>query len=142
MAAADGKDAVDAADLLAALIDDAIVVGGVAAVGPSGAAVFEHHAASIAIAQTATKTAAIVACPGWLPTSHLASQSIPSWIFWEAQSHLYRYKPSILLVGAHARGRHHALPRDAPPDAAAPTTDALVAELRAVIAGLRQDRDE
>src|SRR5262245_25169562 len=50
MAAADGKDAVDAA----ALIDDAIVVGGVAAVGPSGAAVFEHHAASIAIAQTAT----------------------------------------------------------------------------------------
>jgi hypothetical protein len=32
-----------------------------------------------------------------------------------------------------------AVPRDAPPDAA---TDALVAELRAVIADLRQDRDE
>jgi len=35
-----------------------------------------------------------------------------------------------------------AVPLHAPPDAAAVTTDALVAELRAVIADLRQDRDQ
>jgi len=34
-----------------------------------------------------------------------------------------------------------ALPHDAAPDAAVVTTDALIAELRAVIADLRQDRD-
>jgi excisionase family DNA binding protein len=35
-----------------------------------------------------------------------------------------------------------AAPLHAPPDAAAAATDALVAELRAVIADLRQDRDQ
>ena len=50
-AATTGESTVDAADLLAALIDDVEVVGCGGAVGPMGAAVFEHHAASIAIAQ-------------------------------------------------------------------------------------------
>jgi hypothetical protein len=42
---------------------------------------------------------------------------------------------------ARPEGDTTAVPRDAPPDAAAVTTDALVAELHRVIADLRTDRD-
>ena len=45
----------------------------------------------------------------------------------------------IFPPAAAAAASPEALPRHAPPDAA---TDALVAELRAVIADLRQDRDQ
>jgi hypothetical protein len=47
----------------------------------------------------------------------------------------------VFPPAARTEGDTTAVPRDAPGDAAAVTTDALVAELRAVIADLRQDRD-
>jgi hypothetical protein len=55
---------------------------------------------------------------------------------------LHRVFPPLPSAAGRPDGDTTALPRDAAPDAAGRTTDALVAELRAVIADLRQDRDE
>jgi hypothetical protein len=51
---------------------------------------------------------------------------------------LHRVFPPV----GRTEGAAAAVPRDAPPETAPVTTDALVAELRAVIADLRQDRDQ
>jgi excisionase family DNA binding protein len=48
----------------------------------------------------------------------------------------------VFPPAARTEGDSAPMPRDAPPDAAAAATDALVAELRAVITDLRQDRDQ
>jgi hypothetical protein len=47
----------------------------------------------------------------------------------------------VFPPAARPEGDGAMAPRDAPPNAAAAATDALVAELRGVIADLRQDRD-
>jgi len=48
----------------------------------------------------------------------------------------------VFPPAARPEGGTTVVPRDAPPESAGVTTDALVAELRAVIADLRRDRDE
>ena len=48
---------------------------------------------------------------------------------------------TLEVPAARTEGDAAAMPLHAPPDAAAAATNALVAELRGVIADLRQDRD-